>query len=84
MSAWPAIAASLRRALALRGAAEAEIDDTLSALRPVVLAVERAGTRVDEDVAWGAPRVRGGPDEAGSAGGADGAGGEAEVFRCSR
>ena len=52
MSAWPAISASMRRALLGRGWAEGEIDETLSALRPIVVAVERAGTRVDEDVAW--------------------------------
>ena len=52
MSAWPAIETSLRRALLIRGEVCAKIDAMLEALRSVVLAVERAGTRIDEDVAW--------------------------------
>jgi hypothetical protein len=50
-SAWPAIEADLRRALLRAGKAEREIVTMLDVLRPVVAAVERAGTRVDSDVA---------------------------------
>jgi hypothetical protein len=42
----------LRRAMRRAGKCETAIDWALDALRPVVLAVERAGTRVDCDVAW--------------------------------
>jgi hypothetical protein len=49
---WAPIAADLRRALEQRGHYAHEIDATLDALAPVVAAVERAGTVVDEAAAW--------------------------------
>ncbi len=52
MSAWPAIESDLRRAMLQAGRSEREIDATLDALRPVVLAVERAGTRIDIELCW--------------------------------
>jgi hypothetical protein len=44
--------ADLRRAMLRAGKAERMIVTMLVALRPVVLAVERAGTKVDSDIAW--------------------------------
>jgi hypothetical protein len=52
MSAWPTIESDIRRALLRRGSYVHEVDGTLDALRPIVLAVERAGTRIDQDIAW--------------------------------
>lgn len=52
MSVWTDIESDLRRAMVSAGKDQREIDAMLDALRPVVLAVERAGTRVDEDVCW--------------------------------
>jgi hypothetical protein len=52
VSTWPAIEADLRRELLQAGRCEIEIDNMLAALAPVVLAVERAGTHVDSDIAW--------------------------------
>jgi hypothetical protein len=40
------------RAMLRAGKAEREIAPMLDALRPVVLAVERAGTKVDDELAW--------------------------------
>jgi hypothetical protein len=51
VDAWNRIEADLRRAMARAGKFEHEIVAMLDALRPVVAAVERAGTRVDCDVA---------------------------------
>jgi len=51
-SAWPAVAADLRRALVQAGRSESQIGAMLEALRPVVAAVERAGTRIDLEIAW--------------------------------
>jgi hypothetical protein len=51
-SAWPAVAADLRSALARNGRPAADIDDTLAALSPVALAVERRGVRLDADLGW--------------------------------
>jgi hypothetical protein len=52
VSAWPSVEADLRRAMLRAGKSEREIVTILAALRPVVLAVERAGTVVDDELAW--------------------------------
>ncbi|MGH6974601.1 MAG: hypothetical protein ACRED6_08240 [Stellaceae bacterium] len=51
-SAWPAVAADLLRALHNAGRPECLIDAVLEAMHPVVAAVERAGTRIDAEIAW--------------------------------
>lgn len=51
-SAWPAVAADLRRAMLQAGRSESQIAAFLEALRPVVVAVERAGTKVDNEIVW--------------------------------
>ncbi|MGH7012557.1 MAG: hypothetical protein ACREEL_00105 [Stellaceae bacterium] len=51
-SAWPAVVADLSRALSQSGRRENEIAAFIDALRPVVTAVERAGTRIDAEIAW--------------------------------
>jgi predicted phosphoribosyltransferase len=52
MTTWSDIEADLASAMTRMGKSASEITTTLDALRPVVLAVERAGVRVDCDVAW--------------------------------
>jgi hypothetical protein len=51
-SAWDKVEPDLRRALQRAGHGEPAIVEALSALRPIIVAVERAGTRVDEELAW--------------------------------
>jgi hypothetical protein len=43
---WPDIALDLRKAMIAAGTAPHDIDSTLAELRPIVVAVERAGSRV--------------------------------------
>jgi hypothetical protein len=52
MNAWVEIEADLRKAMIAAGKDQREIDATLDALKPIVLAVEKAGTKVDADIAW--------------------------------
>lgn len=52
VTSWREIERDLRRAMLRAGKCEREIVATLDALRPVVAAVERAGTVVDADIAW--------------------------------
>jgi hypothetical protein len=52
MTAWHAIEADLRRAMVRAGKYEHEIVMALDALRPILVAVEKAGTKIDVDVAW--------------------------------
>jgi hypothetical protein len=51
---WPATGCDLCRAILRSGQAERGVDNVLTALAPMVAAVERAGTRVDSNVAWAA------------------------------
>jgi hypothetical protein len=52
MSTWPAIESDLRKALLAADTTEHVIDIALAALQPIVVAVEKAGTRIDIELAW--------------------------------
>jgi hypothetical protein len=51
MTAWPSIADDSRHAMLCAVESVEEITTTLGPLKPIILAVERAGTKADNDVA---------------------------------
>ena len=49
---WIDIASDLRKAMIAAGMTEHVIATTLTALEPVARAIERAGTKIDIELAW--------------------------------